>query len=178
MAESLTIARPYAEAVFKIAAEQNALPAWSDLLQRLTAVLQRPEAVALIGDPALSATQISGVIADSAGQMSAEQRSFVGVLAGNERLSVLPEIAELFGKLRNEHEKVLDAQVSTAYPLSDAQTADLRATLESKYGRKVDVTVVLDPDLIGGVSIRIGDEVMDASVRGKLAQLAAALVTH
>lgn len=178
MAESLTIARPYAEAAFKIAVEQNALPAWTDVLQRLTAVLQRPEAVALIGDPGLSATQISGVIADSAGQMSAEQRSFVGVLAGNERLSVLPEIAELFGKLRNEHEKVLDAQVSTAYPLTDAQTADLRATLESKYGRKVDVTVVLDPDLIGGVSIRIGDEVMDASVRGKLAQLAAALVTH
>ena len=110
--------------------------------------------------------------------MSQEQRNFVGLLAQNERLSVVPEIATLFAELRNEHEKVLDARISSAYPLSDAQVADIRSTLETKYGRRVDVSVSIDPELIGGVSIRIGDEVMDASVRGKLAQLASTLMTN
>jgi F-type H+-transporting ATPase subunit delta len=178
MAESLTIARPYAEAAFKIARDQNALPAWSDALGRLANVLQRPEAMALISYPALSAAQITGVITETTGELSDEQRNFIGVLAGNDRLTVLPEIAALFGQLRNAYEQVLEAHVDTAYPLTDAQVADIRATLENKYGKKVEVLVVVDPDLIGGVSIRIGDVVMDASVRGKLAQLAAALVTH
>jgi F-type H+-transporting ATPase subunit delta len=178
MAESLTIARPYAEAAFKAALEHNALPAWSDALTRLAAVARTPEASALFGDPGVTAAQLASVVADVAGQLSPEQRNFVTLLAGNERLAVLPEIADSFGRLRNAHEQVLDARVSSAYPLSDAQVADIRDTLQAKYGKKVDVTVSIDPDLIGGVSISIGDEVMDASVRGKLAQLASALTTN
>ena len=176
MAESLTIARPYAEAAFKAALDGQALPAWSDMLSRLAAVVARPEAQSFLGNPANAADNVAAVIADVAGQVSPEQRNFIGLLAGNERLSVVPEIVALFTQLRNAHEQVLDAQVSSAYPLSDEQVADIRATLETKYGRKVDVSVMLDPELIGGVSIRIGDEVMDASVRGKLAQLAASLM--
>ena len=72
---------------------------------------------------------------------------------------------------------MLDARIASAYPLSDAQVAETVATLEARYGRKVKATVSVDPDLIGGVSIRIGDEVIDASVRGKLAQLADALMS-
>ncbi len=98
------------------------------------------------------------------------------VLAGNDRLVVLPEIAAAFEALRNAHEGVLDARIASAYPLSEQQVADVVATLEGKYGRKVKASVSVDPDLIGGISIRIGDEVMDASVRGKLAQLADALM--
>ena len=176
MAESLTIARPYAEAAFKAALDGQALPAWSDMLSRLAAVVARPEAQSFLGNPANAADNVAAVIADVAGQVSPEQRNFIGLLARNERLSVVPEIVALFTQLRNAHEQVLDAQVSSAYPLSDEQVADIRATLETKYGRKVDVSVMLDPELIGGVSIRIGDEVMDASVRGKLAQLAASLM--
>lgn len=172
MAESLTIARPYAEAAFKAALEANALPAWSDALGRLSAIARSPEALALFGNPSVSAGQIASVVADVSGQLSAEQRNFVQLLANNERLAVMPQIADQFAHLRNEHEKVLDAKVSSAYPLSDAQAAEIRDTLQQKFGRKVEVTVSVDPELIGGVSIRIGDEVMDASVRGKLAQLA------
>lgn len=178
MAESLTIARPYAEAAFKVAMEAQALPAWTDLLGRLSSVLGAPEAAAFISNPGNTTEQVAGIIADVTGQMSPEQRNFVGLLAQNERLSVVPEIATLFAELRNEHEKVLDARISSAYPLSDAQVADIRSTLETKYGRRVDVSVSIDPELIGGVSIRIGDEVMDASVRGKLAQLASTLMTN
>lgn len=175
MAESQTIARPYAEAAFKLARELGALPAWSDALARLAAVARAPGAAELIGNPALAATQVASVIAETAGALSPEQRNFVGLLAENERLTVLPEIAVQFEALRNAHEGVVDAQVTSAYPMTDAQLADVVATLERKVGRKVKAAVEVDPELIGGVSIRIGDEVTDLSVRGKLQQLAGAL---
>jgi F-type H+-transporting ATPase subunit delta len=175
MAESLTIARPYAEAAFKLARDAQALPQWSDALARLSAVVAGDAALELLGNPRLSTEQVAALVADVAGDLSPEQRNFVTVLAGNERLSVLPEVADLYEALRNEHEGVLDARIASAYPLSQQQVDDVVATLEGKYGRKVKPTVSVDADLIGGISIRIGDEVMDASVRGKLAQLADAL---
>jgi F-type H+-transporting ATPase subunit delta len=176
MAEMLTIARPYAEAAFKLAQEGNALPSWSDALTRLAAVAQSPAARDMIGNPRFTDMQVASLVADVAGELSVEQRNFVQVLASNERLAVLSEICGHFESLRNAHEGVLDARISSAYPLSDAQVSDVVATLEAKYARKVKVTVAVDPDLIGGISIRIGDEVLDTSVRGKLAQLADALM--
>lgn len=176
MAESLTIARPYAEAAFKLAREANALPQWSDALARLSAVASSDAARELIGNPRVTDAQVAALVADVAGSLSVEQRNFVTVLAQNERLGVLPEIAAAYEALRNAAEGVLDARIASAYPLSEQQIADVVATLEAKYGRKVKAEVTVDPALIGGVSIRIGDEVMDASVRGKLAQLADALM--
>ena len=176
MAESLTIARPYAEAAFKLARESATLPQWSDALQRLSAVVRTDAARELIGNPRLADTQVAALVADVAGSLAPEQRNFVTVLAGNERLAVLPEIVEVYEQLRNAHEGVLDARIGSAYPLSDQQVAEVVATLEARYGRKVKATISVEPDLIGGISIRIGDEVLDASVRGKLAQLADALM--
>jgi F-type H+-transporting ATPase subunit delta len=176
MAESLTIARPYAEAAFKLARDAGALPQWSDALARLSAVAGSEAARPLMGNPRVTDAQVAALIADVAGSLTAEQRNFVSVLAGNDRLAVLPEIATAFEALRNGHEGVIDARIASAYPLSEQQVADVVATLEGKYGRKVKAAVSVDPDLIGGISIRIGDEVMDASVRGKLAQLADALM--
>lgn len=175
MAESLTIARPYAEAAFKLARETGALPSWSDALSRLATVVATDAARELIGSPQLSNAQVASVVADTAGPLAAEQKNFVQVLADNERLAVLPEIATLFDALRNEHEGVLDAQISSAFPLAGPQVDDIVAALRQKYGKQVKATVDVDPELIGGVSIRIGDEVIDASVRGKLAQMAGAL---
>jgi F-type H+-transporting ATPase subunit delta len=175
MAESLTIARPYAEAAFKIARELGALPDWSDALARLSTVTATEVARELIGDPRFAVAQVSALICDGAGSLSAEQRNFVAVLAENERLGVLPEIAEQYEALRNAHEGVVDARIASAFPLSDAQRDEIVGTLRAKYGREVKASVSVDPDLIGGVSIRVGDEVMDASVRGKLAQLAGVL---
>ena len=172
MAELLTIARPYADAAFQVALKQAALPAWSELLQRLSAIVVSPQAARLIADPAVTPSRVAAVVSDVAAPLSGEQRNFVGLLAQNDRLAVLPQIAEQFAKLRHEHEKILAAHVSSAFPLSEAQIADVRTTLQNKYGRDVEVTVAVDSELIGGVSIQIGDEVIDASVRGKLAKLA------
>ena len=175
MAESLTIARPYAEAAFKLAREMNALPSWSEALGRLAVVAGTEVAHELVGNPRLSVGQVAGLIADAAGQLSPEQQNFVRVLAENERIGVLPEIASAYEALRNAHEGVLDAQIGSAYPLSDGQVAEIVATLAAKYGKQVKASVSVEPELIGGVSIRIGDEVIDASVRGKLAQMASAM---
>jgi F-type H+-transporting ATPase subunit delta len=175
MAESQTLARPYADATFKLALEMNTLADWSDAFSRLSAIMRADEAQALIGNPRLSAASIGAVIGDAAGKLSNEQRNFVQILAENDRLTVLPEIARQFEDKRNQHDQVLDAKVTSAYPLTESQVADIVATLQQRYGRKVKAVADVDNDLIGGVSIRVGDEVIDASVRGKLAQLAATL---
>lgn len=175
MAESLTIARPYAEAVFKLARDAGTLPGWSDALARLAAVAGNDTALELLGNPRLSAVQVADLVADAAGKLDPQQRNFVQVLADNERLAVLPDIARHFDVLRSAHENVVDAHVASAFPMSDAQVADVTGTLQAKYGRAVKVTVSVDPELIGGVAVRVGDEVIDASVRGKLAQLAGVL---
>lgn len=178
MAESLTIARPYAEAAFKLARDSNDLSGWTESLDRLTAVVQASSTLDLIGNPNLTTDQVAGVVADTAGQLSPPQVNFVKVLAQNERLAVLPEIALMYRQLRHQHERVLDAEVTSAFPVSEQQAAEIRSVLEAKYGKKVEITTKVDPELIGGVSIQIGDEVIDASVRGKLGQLASALTAN
>lgn len=175
MAESLTIARPYAEAAFDLAREAGTLGSWSDALRRLATVVDTDSARELIGNPRLSNEQVAQLVADASGQLAAEQTSFVRVLAGNERLAVLPEIAELFEQLRNGHEGVLDAQIRSAYPLDEKQIDDIVATLAGKYGKRIKASVTVDANLIGGVAVKIGDEVIDASVRGKLARMASAM---
>ncbi len=175
MAESLTIARPYADAAFKLAAETGRLPEWSDAIARLAAVMKTETARQLVGNPRLNAQRIASLISDTAGQLSAEQRNFVQLLAQNDRLTVMQEIAGQFEDKRNRHEDVIDVKVHSAFALTEQQLADIVATLQTKYGRRIKATADVEPDLIGGVAIQVGDEVIDASVRGKLAQLAATL---
>ena len=175
MAELFTIARPYAEAAFKLAKETGALPAWSDALARLTAVAQSPVMQTVLGNPKFTGAQLATLVSETAGVTHKEQLNFVSMLANNDRIAVLPEITKHFGALRNATESVVEAAITSAYPLSDEQLAQIVQTLEAKSGKKVKATVSVDADLIGGVSIRIGDEVTDTSVRGKLAQLAATL---
>ncbi len=175
MAEMLTIARPYAEAAFKFARDAQALPAWSAALARLAAVLASPTAHDLIGHPGVPADRLAAVIADTTGGLDAQQLNFVRLLADNERLGAIAEIANLFEALRNDHEGVLEATIASAFPIDAGQVDGIVATLSQRFGRRIKASVSVDPELIGGVSIRIGDEVIDASVRGKLAQMAGAL---
>lgn len=175
MAENVTIARPYADAAFELARGAGALGPWSEALDRLAAVAADPDMQACINDPKLSADQLNTLVLDVAGNLTAEQQNFVRVLVDNERLQVLPEIRDLFVALKNEHEGVLEAQIASAFPLDDAALAALKADLEARFQAKLNVTVSIDPELIGGVRIAVGDEVIDASVRGKLANMAAAL---
>ena len=180
MAENVTLARPYAEAAFQLAKGGNALDAWSVALSRLSAVTARPEMEECIGNPRMGAAELAQLcvdVASSAGKLdlSADQRNFVRVLADNDRLIVLPEISGLFEELKHGHEGVKDAEISSAFALDEATLKNLVADLERKFGCRIKATVKVDAELIGGVRIAVGDEVIDASVRGKLAAMATAL---
>jgi F-type H+-transporting ATPase subunit delta len=142
----------------------------------MAAVVAAPEMKGLIGNPALAPARLAELIASAAPGLSKSQKDLLSVLAENERLAALTEISAMYETLRNEAERVLAAEVTSAYPMSDAQVAEITGLLEKKHGKKVKVSVHVDLDLIGGVSIAIGDEVMDASVRGKLARMQSALM--
>jgi F-type H+-transporting ATPase subunit delta len=175
MAEIATIARPYAEAVFKVADGEGKLAEWADVLDRLAGVAANPAIGELLGDPNVTPDQLYGVIAGAAGDLPAEAQNLVRVLIDNGRVGVLPEVRDLFVALKHEREGVVDADIASAFPLDDAQLAALVGDLEARFKRKVSPRVAVDQDLIGGVKVAVGDEVIDGSVRGKLAALAAAL---
>jgi F-type H+-transporting ATPase subunit delta len=108
--------------------------------------------------------------------VSAEAKNFVAMLVENGRLTLLPEIGAQFHDLKNAQEGAADAEIASAFELSDAQVKDLVATLESKFGRKLKPSVKVDHSLIGGVRVTVGDEVLDSSVRAKLQKMHTALL--
>lgn len=175
MAENVTLARPYAEAAFKLARDAKSLPAWSDALARMALIAADTRMHAAIGNPKLLPAQLVKLFLDVTGKASDEVKNFVHVLVENERLTVLPEIHALFVELKNEHEGVKEAHITSAFALDDAAVKKLVAELEPRFSCKLRADVTVDPELIGGVKIAIGDEVIDASVRGKLATMATAL---
>ena len=176
MAESVTIARPYAQAVFRLAKERGSLATWSDRLQRLVAIAQDPEMAKVVGNPKFSAAQVAEVFISVSGEPTdSELISFIGLLAENERIEVLPEIRELFEQFKSEEEGVKDALICSAFPLDAAQLNNLVSQLEVHFSCKLQPRVEVDAALIGGVKVAVGDEVLDATVRGKLDAMATAL---
>ncbi len=176
MAEPSTIARPYAEAAFKLADAQGKLAEWSSALGNLAAIAADARVRAAIGDPNQSAEKVAGLfISILSGKLTGETENFVRVLAENGRLDVLGEIRGQYEALKNEREGVVEAEVYTAFEMDQAQTADLVSRLEKKTGRKVRAKVSVDKSLIGGVKVVIGDKVIDGSARAQLAALETAL---
>lgn len=177
MAELATIARPYAEALFRVAQGGN-LQAWSDAVLEMAAVAALPEVKELAANPRLSDTQISETfLSVLKSSVSPEAKNFVNALVENGRLALLPEIAEQFQLLKNAQQGSADAEIASAFPMDGAQVADLVASLEKKFGRKLNPSVTVDSSLIGGVRVVVGDEVLDSSVRAKLQQMQTVLAS-
>ncbi len=176
MAEPGTIARPYAEAVFRLADGAGTLAEWSTALANLSAVAADARVRAAVGDPNLSATRVAGlIISILAGRLSGDAENFVRVLAENGRLGVVAEIRTHFEALKNEREGTVEAEVYTAFEMNQEQLADLVSRLEKKTARKVKARVSVDKSLIGGVKVVIGDKVIDGSARAQLVALENAL---
>jgi F-type H+-transporting ATPase subunit delta len=175
MAENVTIARPYAEAVFALADQGGALERWSRTLAVMAAVAANPDLRAAIANPKLSANQVYGLFAGACGDLASEAQNLAHVLIENGRLALLPEIRDIYEDLKNEREGVMDAVITSAFPLARGELATLVAELERRFKRKVNAHVQVDAELIGGVRMQVGDEVIDGSVRGKLAAMAVAL---
>lgn len=175
MAESVTIARPYAEAAYKLAKESGTQGLWSQRLQRLALVAQDREMTEVMTNPRLSTEQVAELFISLSADNDAILANFVRTLAENRRLALLPEVFRLFELAKSQEEGVQEAVVYSAFPIDDAQVAALLQQLEPRFGTRLTARVEVDPSLIGGVRVTVGDQMLDASVRGKLDAMAVAL---
>lgn len=174
MAEIATIARPYAEALFKAAGAQAA--ALSAEVGALAAVAADAQLRQFADNPKTSADQVFGVVAGVVSHpLSTAAQNFLRTVLDNGRLAALPEIASQFHALVNAQSGVSDALVESAFPIEAAQMADVVATLEQRFARKLNARVEVRPELIGGIRVTVGDEVLDASVKARLDHMKVAL---
>jgi F-type H+-transporting ATPase subunit delta len=175
MAELATLARPYAEALFQVAVNGDLKQA-SDELDALAAVASNPQLRQFADAPSAGAAQVFDVITSVVKTpLSDASKNLLRTVIDNGRLSVLPEIAAQFRALVSERSGVSDAVIYSAFAIEPAQLADVLASLETRFKRKLNASVQLQPELIGGIRVVVGDEVLDTSVKARLEQMKAAL---
>lgn len=174
MAELATIARPYAEALYKAAqADLNGTAAWLD---ELAAIAADPQLLQFADNPKISQAQVYELIAGIArSALPPAAQNFLRMVIENGRLGALPQVAAQFRALKNAQAGSADAVIHSAYPIEGQALTDLSATLQKRFGRPLNVSVQLDPSLIGGVRVVVGDEVLDTSVRARLEHMKVAL---
>ena len=177
MAELSTVARPYAEALFAASKGTGSLDRWVGLSDELGALVRHPQVAELVANPKLGEQQVYEVLTSLLkSPLPAEGKNFLQLLIDNDRLATLPEIARQFRILKNAADGVADCLIESAFALDDAQVNELVAKLAAKFGLKLKPEVKVDPSLIGGVRVTVGDHVLDTSVKTRLAQMQAALV--
>jgi F-type H+-transporting ATPase subunit delta len=175
MAELATVARPYAEALFRIAQSGDAAY-WAGLVSELAQIGANPDLLAFASNPNVTHEQLADTIASLVrSPLNAEAKNFIAMLVQNGRINLLPEIAAQFHELMNAQAGAADAQIYSAFEIAADQLPSLVTRLEKKFGRKLNPTVTVDQSLIGGVRVVVGDEVLDTSVRAKLQQMYVAL---
>lgn len=173
MAELTTVARPYAQAVFERASQVNDRQGWSNMLGFAAAVAQDETMRAVIANAKYTKGQVANLFIEVCGdKLNQEGKNLVQLLAENKRLALLPEIYAVYEIYKAEAESSIEAEMISAYPVSDAQKSKIAASLKQRIGREVTLKCSTDESLIGGAVIRAGDMVIDGSVRGKLAKLA------
>lgn len=173
MAEAITIVRPYAVAAFRLAKEKKALAQWSEMLSFAAAVAADTQMKTLIDDPKVTGAELEKMfLAICDKKLDESGVNLIKLLGEYGRLALLPEVAQAFEELKAEDEGVLEAEITAAAKPADSAVKALVKRLETKFGKKIEASVKVDPELIGGIKIVIGDTVIDASVRGQLQELA------
>lgn len=175
MAEPATLARPYAEALFKVAVKGDTQQITGQL-DALAAVAANAQLRLFAGSPNASATQVFDVITSVVKTpLGDAAKNLLRAVIDNDRLSVLSEIAAQFHALVNARSGISDATVHSAFPIEPTQLAEVVTSLEKRFARKLNASVVVEPELIGGIRVVVGDEVLDTSVKARLEQMKAAL---
>ncbi|MEZ5606470.1 MAG: F0F1 ATP synthase subunit delta [Burkholderiaceae bacterium] len=174
MAELATVARPYAEALFDTCRGDAAgTQGWLDALAAAAAT---PQLLQFAADPRVQAGEVFKLLSSVLPQALPERgANFLRTVIDNGRLAVLPEVAKRFRELANAQGGRSDAQIYSAFPIEGGELAQLKAVLEKRFDRQLETQVHIDPELIGGVRVVVGDEVLDTSVRARLQQMKAAL---
>ena len=173
MAEISTIARPYAVAAFKLGKDTKSLAKWSEMLGLAAAVSSDEKMQAYIQNPKVLDSDLQAAFLKVCGnKLNENGQNLIKVLVEYGRLSILPAISTAFETLKSQDEGTLEANIIAASKPSPAEVKDLVKRLEAKFGKKVEATVSVDEEIIGGVKIIVGDTVIDASVKGQLQNLA------
>jgi F-type H+-transporting ATPase subunit delta len=176
MAESVTIARPYAEALFRAAKESGNLAKWAESVASLAQVAANPDVRSAIGDPNVAASQLVELFQSACGTaVDTELTNFIQLLSKNDRLGLLPEIGALYESYKRDEEGTKQAEIISAFPIDDNQVKALLPQLEAVFKTRLETSVAVDSALIGGIKVIVGDQMLDASVRGKLDAMATAL---
>jgi F-type H+-transporting ATPase subunit delta len=174
MAELATIARPYAEALFL--ASQADLSATAVWLEEIAAIAGNAQLLQFADNPKVTTEQVFDVIKGIAkAQLTPAAQNFLHAVIENGRLSALPEMAAQFQEHLNKQNGSSDAVIYSAFPIDAGALADVTGLLEKRFGRKLNVSVKLQPELIGGIRVVVGDEVLDTSVKARLDQMKVAL---
>ena len=176
MADNTTTARPYANAVYDLASENAAIESWGDALANLAAVVSDPQVAALLDNPD-SGKQEKGeiLIQILADKLTDKQQNLVRLMAENGRLKLMPDVAEQFEVARAKAENIIEAEVTSAFELSAEQVSEITNTLKNKLGCEITLSTSVDETLIGGVVIKAGDTIIDASMKSQLDSLALSL---
>ena len=173
MADNATLARPYARAAFEYAREAQALEPWRDFLGRLARLVELAPVRDLITSPEAERDQRAALIAELAGEPRPKGAdNLLRVMAENGRLEVLPAMATEFGRLADEAETTIDVTIETAEELGERSSQHLVEALGKRFGRRIEASFEVVPGIIGGVVMRIGDHVIDASLATRLRRLA------
>jgi F-type H+-transporting ATPase subunit delta len=176
MAESVTIARPYAEALFRAAKESGNLAKWAESVASLAQVAANPDVRSAIGDPNVAVPHLVDLFRSACGTaVDTELTNFIQLLSNNDRLGLLPEIGALYESYKRDEEGTKQAEIISAFPIDDNQVKALLPQLEAVFKTRLETSVAVDAALIGGIKVIVGDQMLDASVRGKLDAMATAL---
>jgi F-type H+-transporting ATPase subunit delta len=173
VAEISTLARPYAVAVYRLAKQHKSQDRWSEMLALLAAVASNEQMSQAVANPKLTQAQVESMFTSVCGdKLDAGGTNLIKLLVENDKLSLLPVIAEMYEALKAEDGGVEQATIVSATALDKKQVQALLGPLETRFKKKIEPQFAVDPELIGGVKIIVGDAVIDASVRGQLQDLA------
>ena len=176
MADFTTLARPYAKAVYDLASENNTLDSWGDALTNLANVINEPQMSEVLSNPELGKQQKGELVIQVMGDnLNQQQQNLVKLMAENGRLILMSDVLQQFEVARAKAENKIEAEVVSAFELSAEQTDELINTLKNKLGCDITLTTTIDESLIGGVVIKAGDTIIDASMKSQLDSLALSL---
>jgi F-type H+-transporting ATPase subunit delta len=177
MAEKVTLARPYAEAIFESASQDNDVDSWSDVLGVLSQISQSKKVIEQVNNPELSdAEKVAMFTAVAKDFLNEKAVNLVKLTAENEKLDLFPEIAQMYEELKAEAKSIVEAEVISAYAVNATQKKLIIESLEKRFNKKVTITTSVDKSLIGGIIIRAGDLVIDGSVASQLKKITQTLL--
>ena len=169
MAEKQTIARPYASALFEVAKDSSEMKRWAEFLDALEFIVTNENFSSLVGNPIFTDEVLFEIVMQCLlREAEAEEKNFIRLMLDSGRISILPEIRKIFGDLYRQDGGVLTAEVITPYPLTAHEVSNIQSRVSTKFGRNCVLDVSISPTLIGGVIVKVGDAVIDLSVKGRL----------